>query len=383
MSAAFNSIITLSDVSVGYGTPQVVSISQSMAERYDASCLILEPDQPERPPRPIDAPDVTVERVYTSNHPYALSGQTEFCLLAAERIDQEKPDVVILCSFLGAGAVLKMKHKPSLVIYYGLEHTDERFQRERRLFNLISDRIDLCVFPEENRARLEKPRLGLKRQPTAIAYNGAAESAPHLDWDERNGRFFYGGLLHPQRTYADYFFGGELDDVPLDLYGLLDGYDDETALISSLSDRRSEITYNGYVPRGPGFLDLLCEYDFSIVMWAPIDESTRFAAPNKFFDAIATHVPPIVAPHPLCRQIITRYRCGILMDGWSIDDLKNAIERAQNTQNTGEFAEMIEERLPQAARDLSWPAQFEKVAAAIEKLVKDRENPKRGQRDAA
>lgn len=367
-STKFDSVVVLSDVSVGYGTPQVLSISRSLAAYGQASVEILEPDQPERPPRKEAQAEFSITRLFTANHPYTLSGQIEYCLQAAKLIDKFKPDVVVLCSFLGSGAILRMKHTPRLVIYYALEHTDGERVREQRMLKLIAPRIDIVVFPEENRALLDGARLDLRDKPTAIVYNGSSIGVEPVPWQKRNGRIFYGGLLHPELTYSDYYFGGDMDRYPIDLFGLIDGYSDPDEMIASISDRQSRVRYHGYAPGGEDFLRILREYNYSIVMWAPLRESTRFAAPNKFFDAIQARVPVICAPHPLCERLVRLYGCGIMMGGWSLDDAKMAFDEAARSYATGLFAEMVEDRLPRAAQELSWDRQFEKLWTVIEEV---------------
>jgi glycosyltransferase involved in cell wall biosynthesis len=383
MRGSFHSIVTLSDVSVGYGTPQVLSITRSLSSWLGASALILEPDQPERPPIPGAADGLQVDRLYTANHPYTLSGQAEYCIQAAERIDREKPDLVVLCSFLGAGAVLRMKHRPKLLIHYALEHTDGGRTRDRRLFNLIADRIDIAVFPEETRAQLDAPRLGLTGKPQAIVYNGSSVSVTPRAWNKRNGRFFYGGLLHPELTYGDYYLGGALDAYPIDLYGLLDGYPDPDEALAGLARRHSRVTYNGYAPGGASFLATLREYNYSIVMWAPVTESTRFAAPNKFFDAIQAGVPPIAAPHPLCQRLVQRYRCGLIVPGWTHDHLASALDEGRRIFFSGQYEDMVEGKLPAARHDLSWDQQFLKLARLIEATVKGQQRAAETRRGTA
>lgn len=367
-----NSILTVSDVSVGYGTPQVLSISRSLMEHLGAECLVLEPDQPERPPLPNATPRMKIDRVYTANHPYTLSGQAEYCMQVADRINSERPDCVILCSFLGTGALLRMKHRPKLLIYYGLEHTDGDRMREKEMFTLIADKVDLAIFPEENRARLDAPRLGLESIPSVIAYNGSAHEVQPRPWNKRNDRFFYGGLLHPDLTYGDYFLRGGLDMFPIDLFGLTDGYSDVDGVLADLSERNSRVSYNGYAPGGSAFLEMLRDYLFSIVIWAPTRESTLYAAPNKFFDAIQAGVPPLCAPHPMCQSLISRYKCGVLMKGWDLIDVQEALASASRILFSGEYAEMVEERLPQARAELSWDRQFEKIAASVDAILASR-----------
>lgn len=360
--ANIDTVLTLSDVSVGYGTPQIISLTKSLTEYFDASGFILEPDQPERPPVNHTIPNVQVERFYTSTHPYSLSGRYDYNLQIARRIDEIRPDVLVLSAFVGAGAVLRMKHKPKLVIYYGLEHTDGTMWRALELMPLIADKIDIAIFCEENRAQLDAPRLKLEKKPTLILYNGSSAEVEPLPSYARNNHIFYGGLIHPELTYSDFYLDGDLDEYPIDMFGLVDGYEDKTKVLSELAVRKSRVSYNGYVKGGGALLDILRHYQFSIVMWAPVRESFRYAAPNKFFDAIQAGVPVITAPHPLCKRLVERYACGIVMKDWTLEALKDALDEAKVAPMRGDYAEMVEERLPVARKDLSWDRQFEKLA---------------------
>jgi hypothetical protein len=263
-----------------------------------------------------------------------------------------------------------MKHKPKIVIYYGLEHTDGDRPFEQNLIRMCADKIDLSIFPEENRALLDTPRLGLDRTPYIIVYNGSSTPVEPLPAAARNGKFFYGGLLHPTQTFADYFFDGALDAVPVELYGIVKGYASPTDKITDLIRRGSRVSYGGYLPSGPKYMNILRNYDFSIVMWNPRNESTLYAAPNKFFDAIQAGVPIVAAPHPICKKLIQRYQCGITLNGFGLGDLRTGLRQAQLLKGTAEYADMVEKHLPRAQRDLCWDAQFEKVEEALANVLR-------------
>lgn len=364
------SVVLLSDVSIGFGTPQIISFAKSMGEIFSSKTLILEPDQPEKPFMILDEnANFSLERIFTSTHPYSPSGQIEFNLHASERIDQLKPDIVILCAFLGAGAIYKMKHKPKLVIYYGIEHTDGTHDYEIKLLRLCSSKIDFSIFPEENRARLDSPRLNLHNKPFFIVYNGSSVSFNSVSFENRDGKFFYGGLLHPILTNAGNFFDGYLDDFEIDLFGNISGYTSAEEKITSLVYRKSKIRYNGYIPGGEYYLNILSKYMYSIVFWNPRSESTLYAAPNKFFDAIQAGVPIISAPHPLCKNLIRRYDCGIVMDDFSVEALIKALKIGQLYIKNGRIHEMIEKNLDVARKDLCWDRQFEKLIPQIKKFL--------------
>lgn len=364
--------VVLSDVSVGYGTPQILSIARSMASFYGAQVTLLEPDQPERPPLPsLRSEPISIQRLYTATHPYTVSGRTEYALAAARHLDAIKPDVLIFSSFLGVPALLVMEHRPKTVIYYGLEHTDGERANDCALFRSVSSKIDAALFCEENRAVLDRSRLGLEGKLTAIVYNGSEYDPQVVAPDQRNGRFFYGGLIHPQLTHGDYFLGGGLDDYPIDLHGILDGYSNKDQLLAVLRDRKTAVSYRGYVPSGLPYLTMLSDYNFSLVFWAPVKESFKFAAPNKFFDAIAAGVPPIVAPHPLCEKIVRRYGLGLVMDGWTLSDVRRSLAYARSLVGTSAYECMVH-ACAEAHHDLKWSTQFQKVVSVIDEHVAQR-----------
>ncbi|MBN8649648.1 MAG: glycosyltransferase [Caulobacterales bacterium] len=361
------SVVIISDVSVGYGTPQIVSLAKSFSEVYGANVIILEPDQPERPSVDLEISNVVVERQYTATHPYTASGQVEFNMMIQGHLDTIKPDVVVLCAFLGVGGLLKMKHKPKMMIYFGLEHTDGR-EYESNLLRMSAPLFDFAIFPEENRALLDTPRIGMEKKPYAIVYNGSSTKVSAVKSNEKNGKIFYGGLLHPELTFSDYFFGGELDAFKIDLFGLVDGYPNREEVLNKLKSRQGGLRYGGYLPSGPSFSDIIKYYDFSIVLWNPKSESTLYAAPNKFFDAIQAGVPIISAPHPLCEKLIIRYNCGIVMGGFAIEDLKLSLKQANALKKSEQYNEIIEHFLPIAKKDLCWDTQFKKIEKMIEQV---------------
>lgn len=365
------SVVMISDVSVGYGTPQILSLAKSLVETYGCELTILEPDQPERPSTNFHFNGITIERIFTATHPYTPSGQVEFNIIVSKRIDELKPEAIILCAFLGAGALLKIKHKSKINIYFGLEHTDDKIF-EKNMIKQCSSKIDMSIFPEENRALLDLPRINLNNKPYVIAYNGSSSNVEPVSINEKNKKIFYGGLLHPELTFSNYFFDGQVDSHKIDLFGIIDGYPNKEEVIQRLKNRKSNVQYGGYLTGGDSFINLLKYYDYSIVLWNPRSESTLYAAPNKFFDAIQAGVPIISAPHPLCVKLINRYKCGIVMGGFGQNDLKLALRDAAILRKSDEYKKILEEYLPVARKDLCWDTQFLKIKSMLDGLLKNK-----------
>ena len=357
------SIAVLSDVSVGYGSPQIISLTRSLAEHFGVRPVIFEPDQPDRPSVSHKYPDLDIQRIFTASHPYSGSGQIDFTLQLTDFLRKMKPDLVVLCAFHGAAALIK-SGVGKKVIYYGYEHTDGILTREIRVMGQLAKRVDYVVFCEENRALLDAKRLGLTDKPTAILYNCSDHSSDTSPL-QKNEKIVYAGQIDPDRTYGRRFLSEGFDSFPMDLYGSFRNFPDAQEQLEACGRRGSLVNYCGLVEHDQDFLKLIGTYLYSFIAWAPDSESTYYAAPNKFFDAITARTPPLTAPHPLCVRLIKRYGCGRILSGWGEADMKAGIEDALMFAQTDAYAQLVEEKLPFAAKELTWKNQFRKLASLL------------------
>ena len=353
-------LVGVSDVSVGYGSPQIPRLMRSLARHYGCEALILEPDQTDKRPLDLSADGCRIERVTTTTHPHCELGRRQFIAAAARRINELRPDFLVLFCTFTLPVLSRLRYRPRTTIYHSLESIPAYGPLDVELNHHHANKLDLVIFPEENRARLDGQRTGLLRRPLAIAYNvcneRVFEPSPIAD---RRPRFLYTGTLNRDQTLAEYFLRPELADIGIDLFGQTTGRDSE-ALRASLGSLSGSVRYHGYVP-GATLGDLRRRYAFSIVMWAPTNENQHFAAPNKFFDAIAEGIPPVAAPHPQCKQIIERYRCGILMEDWSFAAFHAALQRASVLFGTPHYERMVVNCGRAVECELNWPAQFGKI----------------------
>lgn len=352
------SVVVISDVPMGFGSPQVWRLAASLGERFNTGAVVIAPSGAapgwSRPGLSL----IEIELAAPASH---HCGEIEFALAAARELNRIQPRVLVVCAFLGAPALLWLKRKPPLVIYYGYEHTDGVMPRIEHVFAGVSPSIDVAVFPEEFRASLDAPRLSLKAKPAAIVYNASTDLAAPTPAAARNGRAFYGGLIDPERTYGDALLGGAFDAAPLDLYGRLEGFDEPAARIAELRARASAVAYHGLAPNDAAFAEAQSRSVCALVAWAPLTESTYFACPNKFFEAIARGVPPVCAPHPQCVRLVSKYQCGWLMDAFSAAALLSATQRALAAAETPLYAEIVEACAEASRRELNWDAQFAKL----------------------
>ncbi|MBP2161882.1 MULTISPECIES: hypothetical protein [Asticcacaulis] len=352
-------IAVLSDVSVGYGSPQIISLTRSLAQHFQAKAVIFEPDQSDRPSVAYKYPDLQIERIFTASHPYSGSGQIDFTLQLADALRKMRPDLVVVCAFHGAAALVQ-SGVGRKIIYYGYEHTDGVLTREIRVMGQLAKRIDYVAFCEENRALLDAKRLGLSNKPTAILYN-CSDLLPSSRRPQKNDKIVYAGQIDPDRTFGRRFFSNDFDAFPFDLYGSFRNFPDAQEQIEACGRRGSLVNYCGLVEHDQYFLKLISSYLYSFIAWAPDSESTYYAAPNKFFDAITAGTPPLTAPHPLCVRLIKRYGCGRVLPGWGEDDMKRGIDDALAFAQTDAYDQLVGERLPIAAKELTWEAQFQKL----------------------
>lgn len=353
-------LVGVSDVSVGYGSPQIPRLMRSLARHYRCEALILEPDQTDKRPLDMTADGCTIQRVATTTHPHSELGRRQFVAAAARRINELRPDILVLFCTFTLPVLSRLRYKPRTTVYHSLESIPAYGPLDVELNHHLADKLDLVIFPEENRARLDGQRTGLLRRPLAIVYNVRNERVfEPSPIGGRSPRFLYTGTLNRDQTLAEYFLRPELGDIGIDLFGQTTGRDSD-ALRASLGSLSGSVRYHGYVP-GATLDELRRQYAFSIVMWAPTNENQHFAAPNKFFDAIAEGIPPVAAPHPQCKQIIERYGCGILMDDWSFAAFHAALQRASVLFGTPHYERMVANCGRAVECELNWPAQFCKI----------------------
>lgn len=366
-SARHVTILGVSDVSLGYGSPQMPTLVDALAEHYVAAeAVVLEPDQPEFRPRPERFPRLRLERLATRVHPHSSAGMLEYNARAARRIDELSPDVLVFSSPLVLPAVLRARRRPRFCIYYMLESlaycANDHSRKSRFVIEAhrqARDRIDLLIFPEENRAAADIARVGYESLPLAVCYNSINRAGANPEpAAARKRRLLYSGSIDRRITMADFFVEQRTRSLPIDLWGVIYGPDKhefEAALRGT-----GEVRYCGYVD-ALRLAELRKEYAYSLVMWSPTNENTLYACPNKLFEAIADGVPPISTPHPQCKMLIERYDCGILLDDWTLDAFLRGVRQALRIFGTPRYEELVANCRTAVERELNWDCQFAKI----------------------
>lgn len=354
-------IAAVSDVTLGYGTPQLPLLVESLQRHYGGSAHMVEPVQPELAPRHSLYPWLEVRRVATGEHPHAEPGRNEYIWRAAAHVNEIEPDVLVICCTYSLPVLFKMKKRPRKVFYYSVESIQGYGDFDIEVNRRAAPLLDAVLFPEENRAVIEVGRCGFPGVPKLVLYNvsnhaGGAE--PVLERAARNGRILYAGTISARQTFANYYLSDKLKSTPIDMFGPVKENEQEKGrFVASL---RGDVRYGGYLG-GSELAERRRHYAYSIVAWNPDVENQHYAAPNKFFESIAAGVPPIAAPHPQCKMILDRYHCGLLMPDWSFESFEASLRRAMELYATPEWDAMVNHCRRAVEKELNWEAQFEKL----------------------
>jgi len=361
----------ISDVCLGYGSPQIGQLVQSLCAHYQAETLVIEPHRDESPPRHQHFPGLHIERAEMRFDPYTPPGRIEYLLEGSRLLNQYDPDILVVCCTFCLPVVFKLRKRPSIVIYYSLESIPFYGPFDMEMNRNVNDLVDLVIFPEENRAVEEVRRFGFSGVPKAVLFNcaGVEAEAPEKQFaPRRNGRVIYAGSIDQVATYGSYYTKPEAGRFPIDLFGPIRAQTEKQRqdFIGALS---GQVRYHGYLG-----IEEVAEarknYAYSIVAWNPSVENQLYAAPNKFFESIADGVPPIAAPHPQCKMLIDRYKCGILMGDWSAGEFFGALDRALRLYETDAWHEMVSNCATAVRQELTWDHQFEKLKVHL----KDNQN---------
>jgi Glycosyl transferases group 1 len=361
-------IAVLSDVPLGYGSPQIVRLASCLGRLLDQQVLIIAPKGDDAAGRLVAHSGVKLLEIDPGESISLPIGQMVYAQLVARELNALKPDYIVLCAFLAAPAILLMHHKPKHLIYYGYEHTDGHMRAIERIFQQIGPQFDLAIFPEANRAVLDASRLALGLTPILILLNVVAPLCPPVPFDQRNRRACYAGLLSPERTRSDALLGGMFDDVPLDVWGRFEGHKAPGRLVDDLVARNSQVRLHGHVPADTRFHQAIAQASVSLVCWMPDSESTFYACPNKFFEAIALGVPVVIGPHAQAAQIIARWGCGVLAPSFEISALHETLVRTLDQSGTAAYEALVSNCLKARDQSLNPEMQETRLARALRSI---------------
>jgi len=365
-------IACVSDISIGYGSPQMIFLLRSLARRAGGADqpLLIEPHQPSRPPRHEQFPDVEVVRIETRRpaHHAVRTGRIEYLTRAARLLDERRPDVLVIPHAFCLPVLWELRRRPPLTIYYALEMPSPTGHdaEQERLNRLAAEKADLVLFPGYDRALLHIHRFGYGRLRCAALYNAPPLSAePVVPPAGRNGRILYAGTLDDVYTGGGLYLDERVQRFAIDLYGPLSGTNPRWK--EQLRALAGNVRYLGYLDQA-SLGRVRGEYAFSIVYWSPVRENQFYACPNKFFESLAAGVPVVSAPHPQTRELIEAHGCGIVLDDWSAEAFVRGLRQAAELAGTERHAQMIARCRAAHESELNWEAQFRKVEPHLDEL---------------
>lgn len=358
-------LVVLADVPLGYGSPQVLRLAETLSRLLNEPATIVAPKGDDAAQTLASSAGVSLTQLSAAAPFGTTSFDIEYCLQAAREIDSLAPRWLVQAAFLGAPALLRLRRRPQRCIYFGYEHTDGKLPWVERTFVGLRGWFDLAIFPEPHRAALDAPRLGLDKTPALVLLNSVVPLAPVVPSGARNNRFVYAGLIDPLRTYGQAMIGGPFDRFPIDIFGRLEGFDAADSVVAALARRAANIRFQGNRPANAEFHSEVATASAAIVAWAPLTESTFFACPNKFFEAIALGVPPVTLPHPQAAMIVRQFQCGWVASDFSIGALQKALFEAQETFGSSTHQFLVEQCIRQAQPHLSWAVQEKKLERAV------------------
>ncbi|MFZ0513713.1 MAG: glycosyltransferase [Candidatus Nitrosopolaris sp.] len=361
-------IVGVSDVTLGFGSTQIVAFMKYLSERYQCEITtVIEPDQTDIPPRNELFGKLKIHRVPTTFHIYSRSGRVEYIAKACKIIKKIRPDILVIFTTFCIPVLFNVSHKPRFVIYYSLESVSAYGELDIQMNREIGSKVDLIIFPEENRAAKFFELCGLTEIPSSIVYNCTNSNevngilAPTL----RNGRAIHQGRLK-EETGVDFFLDQRIQSFPIDLYGVVDGKNKEV-ITENLTLLLGDVHYRGSLNHNK-LSTIRKYYAYGLVFWRPVDENTLYACPNKFFESIAEGVPPISSPNPQCTLLINRYKCGLKMDDWSFESFYKTIKEAFDLYGSDKYSQMIENCKKAVCEELNWSTQMKKVERHLKNL---------------
>ncbi len=371
------SLVGVSDVTVGYGSPEVPLLMDSLARHLGTEALLIQPDEISRPPT--HGPLFPSGRVHirhlssyweTYSRPFAV----EYLYRAARLVNRMRPRVLVIFAGFSFPLLAKLNFRPELVIYHCYE-VASRDRWSRWIHRLLGSQVDIITFPEPYRAIYDTQQCRWHGVPKVLLYNCGTEFGQSgsvvVPWDRRNGRILYSGTISPRVALSEYFWQEPIPRFPIDLTGRIVATGEHQA--QQIAARLTgSLRYFGLLEPEQLASMRPC-YAYSLLMWNPeISPNHRWAAPNRLFQSIQAGVPPIAAPHPQCREIIRRYDCGLLMRDWSFDAFRQALEQALAIYGTPRYEELVRNCLRATRTHLNWEAQFRKLVPLVDRHLKQR-----------
>lgn len=113
-------------------------------------------------------------------------------------------------------------------------------------------------------------------------------------------------------------------DVTLDLY-LTPNDPPYLEELRNQAERSDRIVVHEPVPYA-NLIPLLNQYDLGVHLLPPVNFNNTWALPNKIFDFLQARLGVLIGPSPEMAAYVTRYGFGTVIDGFTTEDARAAIE---------------------------------------------------------
>lgn len=365
-------VVTVADTVLGYGSSQVLSLTKSLAELMGGEHKIFQPFVPQRKFLDLSKDGYCIETVTTVEHPWSWIGRMQYLKRVAKSLNAHRPDVLVLPNYNMLPIIELLDYRPKKIIHLALEDMEQfgtSYWAEhiiRKIKQLVK-LVDIWVFPEANRAIHDCNLLDIPFDRTCILYNVTTDLRPARPASDRNGKIIYAGSVDFDRTAAHFFSSPSVAVNGIDVFGNLNGSDSQKKeFLAATRSPESKLRFFGEIPSG-SLVDQLPSYAYSLVYWFPTNWALRNAAPNKFFQAIASGVPVLTAPHPQCIALIKRYGCGFSLKDWEFDTFVSGLKSTIRKIGTPAYQDMIDGCNEAYVKELNWDSQFKKIEKLFER----------------
>ena len=357
-------IVGISDVSIGYGSPEVPALMDSICRTFGTSGLLIEPDEISRPPvKWTWDPAFKLERIASIFPDHTPAWHRHFQSNALRKMEAVDPDILVIFGSSVFTSLMGLRKRPKCIIYHAYEFISSLGEHDKLAHEVMIEDVDLVITPEIERLIIDVE--GFKRYPEKVAaiYNVADISYPDpvisKPADQRNGRILWFGTLHRTQAYADHFLSPSVADIGFDLFGRITDPDPES--LARKIEAAQNLRYFGVAP-AEELNARRAEAAFSLVWWNPeMNAGAYYLASNRFFCAVQAAVPPICGPHPQCVDLIHRYGCGLIMPDWSLPSFEATVRDALALYKTPAYAEMVENCAEATRREFNWGAQYDRI----------------------
>ena len=361
-------ILCVSDVAIGYGSPQIQHFLNSLSETLDgAEVLLIHPDQKRRESKSALYENFQTKKIVTRMPPYDEAFAIEYNRVASRIIQEWEPNVVVATHGWALPSVLENAEQGFQFIYYMLEdlsHQVSGMGAWAETLNRHAFELANTIVTSESRRLKEDVRL-LRLEPSRyveILNVGHQRNDKSVATSERKNCILAAGSIGPQAC-SEFMLLDSVSHIQFEIAGPAET-DQARQFLDSASDRNN-LSYLGLMDAENVFFHRQ-NRAYSLVVWNPDNINRLFASPNKMFESIAAGTPVIAAPHPQCLDIVDRYDCGIMMRDWTEKAFSDAVcEATELFENDSDrYQELCDNCISAAKTDLNWDAQFKQFSAS-------------------